>query len=140
MSKNRLTNTMALDVGAKRIGVAIATTDMTIPRSLGIIEPDDDTWAELKMLCSDHQIKKIVVGLPRSLEGNETAQTKKVREFSEQLKKNLNLPVSMQDEALTSFEAERALKMTAMPHTKGDVDAMSARLILEDYLQSSGLV
>lgn len=141
MTKSNLSPIMALDVGNRRIGVAIVTRDLTIPRSLGVIDlNEDDVWDELKMLCSEHKVEKIVVGLPRGLNGQETAQTKNAQEFAEEVEENTKIAVSMQDEALTSVEAEKILKNSGKPYEKADVDSLSASLILEDYLQQAGVL
>jgi putative Holliday junction resolvase len=77
----------------------------------------------------------LVIGLPRGLDGQETAQTRAVREFAEQLKPAVQLPYYWQDEAVTSRQAEEELKSRGKPYQKGDIDALSATYILEDFLR-----
>lgn len=76
----------------------------------------------------------LVVGLPRSLEGNDTAQTAETRAFARRLENTLELPVYLQDEALTSQKAEEELRARGVPYNKAEVDALAATYILSDFL------
>ena len=79
-----------------------------------------------------------MVGLPRGLDGQNTAQTALTLAFVEQLKTFVGLPVKLQDEALTSVLAEKELTSCRGSYKKADVDALAATYILDDYLASSG--
>lgn len=125
---------LALDVGSKRIGVAIASLSFKLPRPLYTLANDDDFIARLKRLIETEAIGVLVVGLPRGLDGQETGQTKYVREFVDQLKTQIELPINFQDEALSSARAEAELTARGKIYQKGDIDALAATFILEDYL------
>ncbi|HEY9715526.1 MAG TPA: Holliday junction resolvase RuvX [Chroococcales cyanobacterium] len=126
---------LALDVGAKRIGVARAPGDVRLAAPLTTIEHDDTVWRVLDTLIRSEQAATLVVGLPRGLDGQETEQTRQVREFIEVLKKHVSLPIVVRDEAVTSVHAEEELKRRGKPYGKGDIDALAATYILQDYLE-----
>jgi len=125
---------LGLDVGEKRIGVARVHLIARIPEALGALSNDETFSGALQALINEYQPDILVVGLPRSLEGNETAQTAYVRAFCDEKLVAYGLPVLFQDETLSSRVAEDRLKGKA--HTKGDIDAQAAVVILEDYLQT----
>jgi putative Holliday junction resolvase len=126
---------LALDIGEKRIGVAIARAGLTIAQTYTTLSNDDTTVPTLKQIFSTEGIETLVVGLPRNLSGDDTAQTRSVREFAAQLQRDLGCDIEFQDEALTSHTAEELLKQSGKPYAKPDIDAMAAALILQDYLE-----
>jgi len=128
---------IALDVGDVRIGVARANTIAKIAEPLITIEMNDSAADVVRQMATEQQADCVVVGLPRNMSGEETAQTKKVRAFIEQLEAVLEVPVKTQDESLTSVKAEEILEARKTRYNKGDVDALAAALILEDYLATS---
>jgi len=127
---------IALDIGEKRVGVAVATHDLAVARPLITLDRQaEDFWQQLTKLVSEHQTEQIVIGLPRGLEGQDTAQTRATQAFGEELAKHSKLPITWQDEALTSVKAEESLKMQGKLYNKSDVDALAASYILSDYLE-----
>ena len=124
---------MALDVGSKRIGVAIANSVARLPRPLTTLDAEVDALGQLAALIASQGVNTLVVGLPRGLEGQETSQTATVRSFVDGLAQ-FGLPVYFQDEALTSRKAEAELAARGKAYNKGDVDALAATYILEDFL------
>jgi putative Holliday junction resolvase len=128
-------NILALDVGERRIGVAVAGSEAKLARPLTTLLNTDKFFDELAKIVQQEDIGRLVVGLPRGLEGQTTAQTETVQGFAKELENRLGLPVHLQDEALTSVQAEAELKQRRKPSVKGDIDALAATLILEDYLQ-----
>jgi putative Holliday junction resolvase len=136
----KTTNVLALDVGDRRIGVAIASNIARLAGPLTVLANDETLWHELSRLLADEHIGMIVVGLPRSLSGEDTAQTKIVRAFVAQLKTKTDIPVTLQDEALTSRQAEAELRARGKKFAKGDIDALAAVYILDDYLTSLGTI
>lgn len=130
-------NLLALDVGARRVGVALAADGLAMARSLPTLQHNDQLLTALKVLLETHSITAFVVGLPRNMQGEDTAQTVVVRDFVKELEAQFGLPVHYQDEALTSVQAETVLAHT--PHTKEDIDSMAAQTILNDYLEVHGL-
>ena len=129
------TNLLALDVGGARIGVAIASSMAKIPRPLTTLNNDDNFAAELGKIIADEEIGILVVGLPRNLSGDETSQTATVKEFTAKLEM-IGIPIHFQDEAVTSAQAEAELISRGKPYSKGDIDALAATYILEDFLQT----
>jgi putative Holliday junction resolvase len=127
---------LALDVGAARIGVARASSIVRLPEPLVTLTQDARTVERIKQLVIEHDAKELVVGLPRGLEGQETAQTASVREFVATLSQELSIPILFQDEAVTSVKAEEELIARGKPYGKGDIDALAATYILDDYLKS----
>lgn len=94
---------IGLDVGEKRIGVARADSSTRIAVPIGFINVDGSEWQEIAKLCRIHNTSYFVVGLPRSNEGNETAQSVYVRNFAKTLVERIpEAKVRFQDESLTS--------------------------------------
>ncbi len=113
---------LGIDYGGRRIGLAIAEEGIKVARPLTIVSSLD----ELKKIVTEQAVTDLVLGLPRSLDGNDTDQTKAVRTFATQLQ-SLNLPLTFQDEAGTSPKQ----KSKSAP-----VDDQAAAIILQDYLDS----
>lgn len=125
---------LALDVGDKRIGIAIASVAARLPRTLTTLEYTKDFWPALSSIIAQEAVERLVVGYPRGLSGQATTQTSSTETFLEKLKQHVSLPINLQDEALTSQKAETELRSRAKPYSRGDIDALAAVYILEDYL------
>ncbi len=128
-------NILALDVGGTRIGLAVASTIARIAHPFLTILNSDTVIDDLRDVIKREAIDILVVGLPRNLEGQETAQTAVARAFAEQLAV-LGLPLHLQDEAATSVKAKAELESRGKPYLKGDIDALAATYILDDFLQT----
>lgn len=128
---------LALDVGDRRIGVACANVIARIAQPLTTIINDDTVLPQLQQIISDQQATIMVIGLPRGLDGQHTAQTRTVEAFKEKLQRHIDLPLYWQDEALTSRKAETELQKRGKPYSKGDIDAYAASYILEDFLHDN---
>lgn len=126
---------ISLDVGGQRIGVAAANAVARIARPLTTLTHDEQIMETLQRLCATEDAAAIVVGLPRNLSGEHTDQTRIVEDFVLDMKQLINLPVYWQDEAVTSRKAEEELKARRKPYAKGDIDALAATYILEDFLR-----
>jgi putative Holliday junction resolvase len=135
MTKTSGDNFLALDVGDRRIGIAVASAVAKIATPLLTVENTETVLEELADNCKAQAVGTVVVGLPRSMSGADTAQTARSREFADQLAKGLQARVVLQDEALTSVQAERELSRRGKPYSKGDIDALAACLILDDYIR-----
>lgn len=125
---------LAFDVGARRIGVASANTVACIARPLTTLDHSEDILEVIQRLVTDEHAAMVVIGLPRGMSGQETAQTQTIRAFGAALQERLGLPLYWQDEALTSHQAEAELQARKKPYGKGDIDALAATYILEDFL------
>ena len=128
-------NILSLDVGERRVGVAMANVVARFANPLTTLNNSDDIWLDIAKLIADHDIETVVVGLPRNLSGDDTAQTRYARAFAEKIN---GVKIAFQDEALTSVKAEDELKIRGKPYEKGDIDALAATYILEDYLTAHG--
>lgn len=124
---------LALDVGEKRIGVALANEIARLPAPLTTLENNDLVIGTLKALIAEHHVSTIIIGNPRNMQGNATAQTTFSHAFADQLN-NLGVPIEFQDESLTSVHAEEQLRTSGQPFEKQDIDSVAAALILRDYL------
>lgn len=127
-------NYLALDVGDVRIGIAFAHHIARIASPLTTILNNDVVWDSISEIIDRESAGILVIGLPRNLSGEDTAQTEKVREFARIARQRYNIPIDLQDEALTSQKAEKELRARGGQIEKGDVDALSAVYILDDYL------
>lgn len=128
-----MANIISLDVGTKRIGVAAADTTVPIAMPLTTLEVDGQEVARILQLASERSVEKVVVGYPRNQSGDSTAQTGYAEAFAARLGNDIE--VVFQDESLTSVMAEDRLKTNGKPYSKGDIDAMAAAIILQDYLE-----
>jgi putative holliday junction resolvase len=126
---------LSLDVGEKRIGVAIGDTAVRIAMPFDTIETDGTEIERIAKIVVDENVDTIVVGYPRNQSGEATAQTAYAEAFAEQLK-DMAAHLEFQDESLTSVLAEQQLKSYGRPYSKGDIDARAAAIILQDYLES----
>ncbi|MFQ5925704.1 MAG: Holliday junction resolvase RuvX [Dehalococcoidia bacterium] len=131
-------STLGLDIGEKRIGVAIAAPEGLLAIPLTVIERVGEE-ADLKAildLASEHGVRRIVVGLPRSLDGSIGKQAERVLSLSRVLSQRTDIPVDTWDERLSTVAAERLMRDAG---SKGDKrkarrDAMAAAIILQSYL------
>lgn len=126
---------MSLDVGGQRIGVAVANSVARIAHPEAVLSNDHTTIRELQRLIDEHEVAVLVLGLPRGLEGQHTQQTSTVEFFAQILKQYIDLPFYWQDEAVTSKKAIAELQARGIKYEKGDIDALAATYILEDFLK-----
>lgn len=124
---------LAIDYGLARVGLALGDAEAGVVSSRQTFANDPQFMEKLILLCSDNQVIKIILGLPRGLDGQETRQTEITREFGETLA-SLNIPIELRDEAGTSQLARERLGKNP---PKELVDAESAAIILEEYLHES---
>ncbi len=128
---------LALDVGEKRIGVAVGDDAVKIAVPFDTIEVDEGNAVErIARMVIDERVDTIVVGYPRNQSGEATAQTQFAEAFAAKLT-DIAPNIVFQDESLTSVLAEQRLKSYKRPYSKGDIDAQAAAIILQDYLEQS---
>ncbi|MFZ3010183.1 MAG: Holliday junction resolvase RuvX [Candidatus Microsaccharimonas sp.] len=125
---------VCLDVGEKRIGVAVADTAVRIAIPFDTIVVDGDEIEAITRIVARENADMIVVGYPRNQSGESTAQTDYVEQFVTRLE-GIAPNIVFQDESLTSVLAEQQLKSYKKPYAKGDIDALAAAIILEDYME-----
>jgi putative Holliday junction resolvase len=129
---------LSLDVGAKRVGVAVASFKARLPRPLTTLLHDEAIFQALDDIVEAEGVSTLVVGYPRGMQGQQTKQTDEIEEFCTELSRHFSIPIHLQDEALTSRQAEAELEDRGKPYSKGDIDALAATYILEDYLNEQG--
>jgi putative Holliday junction resolvase len=125
---------LALDVGERRIGVARCRLDARFPQPLTTLEQPATFMADIAQLIETEKAACLVVGRPRGLQGQETAQTAAVEAFVGRLQPQVDVPIYRVDEAVTSVSAEAELKQRGKPYARGDIDALAATYILEDFI------
>jgi len=123
---------LALDYGAKRVGVAVAHTIARLPRPLTTLPNNETLLQDVRRLIAQEHAVQVLVGLPRGMDGGYTAQTETAEAFAKDLQSVADVPVVLADETLTSVDAETML--AGRSYQKGDVDALAAMVILERYL------
>lgn len=130
--------TLGLDVGEKRIGVALSDPGGVLASPLTVITEVGEQAAlkAIRDLCSQHEVQRIVVGLPRSMDGTIGKQAEKVQAFSRRLSEFIQLPVDTWDERLSTVAAERAMADAGVKRVgrRERRDAVAAALILQGYL------
>ena len=126
---------LGIDYGEKRIGVAVSDDDGKFAFAFDVVENKNAKILEyLKNLIVERQIGIVVLGLPLGFSMQETKSTKRVRNFGYFLKKELGVEIIFQNEVLSSKEVEKAGSAK-----KGMIDASSAALILQSFLDSREL-
>ncbi len=136
------TRSLGLDVGDKRIGVALSDPQGLLASPLTIINRRDET-VDIKAIIdivSQHQVGQIIVGLPRSMDGSLGQQAEKVKTFTQKLCSYTDVPVEFRDERLTTVSAKRLMRAakTKRNRKKAQDDAIAAALILQGYLDETG--
>ena len=131
---------MALDVGSKRIGVAVSDPLGITAQGLDTIQRQNKRrdLEALGQVLAKYEVREIVVGLPLRLSGAEGTQSEKMRRFAEHLHAHFGLTVHLWDERWTSTEANRLLRETEMSiKRRGQVvDQMAAVLILQSWMDA----
>ena len=126
---------MALDIGTKRIGIALSDYLLMLANGHSYIprEPEENALESIKKIAKENHVEKIVVGLPLNMDGTKGFQAENCEEFASKIK---DFEVIFEDERLTSDTAEENLrnKKIDFRKDKGLVDSESACIILEQYL------
>jgi putative Holliday junction resolvase len=134
---------LALDLGKKRIGMAISDplgiTAQGLPNLNRVNKRSD--LAELQHLAQEREVRLILMGNPKNMGGLEGRQSKWVHEFAHDIETRIGLPVKFWDERLTSVEAGRVLRSSGISIEKraAAVDRLSAVILLQSYLDSLSL-
>lgn len=135
MQRSRL---LGLDIGEKRIGVALSDELGMIASPLITINAAGDVVRELRDLIEKYSVRALIVGLPIGLSGREGPQAKRVRTVADALAAELDIAVVYSDERLSSSVAESALirQGTRRDKRKQHIDAMAAAVILQGFLDA----
>jgi len=135
-----VSRTLGIDFGSKRVGLALSDRLNLIAspyRTLDYVS-EKELIAQLKSIVYENNIEIFVLGLPINMKGEDTIQTKKVRNFKKLLS-GLGLPVIYEDERLSSISAKNSLVLQNIKtgHHKGAIDRTAAAIILQQYLDKS---
>ena len=131
---------LALDIGEKRIGIAISDTQQSIAQPLklykrGSLSQDID---EVKKLVREHEVSRIVCGLPKNLDGSIGKKAEEIVEFARKLEEKTSVPVDLWDERFSTDEAHRIFDMHEYKQKKRKpyIDMMAAQIILQGFLDA----
>lgn len=134
---------LALDVGERRVGIAIGDPTGTVARPLQALVRGsrEEDFAAITALVAEHDVGLVVVGQPLSLDGTEGPQARRVARYAEALAAMLPVPVVAWDERFTTVAAEDILRQNRrqkkrQARTRGEVDSIAAAVILQGYLDS----
>jgi len=130
---------LGIDLGTKRIGLALSDPTGTIATPLGKISFKDEPkfLAEIEKIVKEKEISEIVVGYPLRAKGEKGPEAVRAEQLAEKLKAGLGLPVHLCDERLTTWEAEQALRESDLSREqrKEVRDQVAAALILKSFLE-----
>jgi putative Holliday junction resolvase len=135
---------MAIDLGEKRIGVALSDPTRTLARPYGVLarKSRQEDFERFRHIIAEQEVTLVVMGLPITLGGDEGQRAAWVRDYSAGLQQNfahhgLDLPLVFWDESLTTKEAEASLRARGQrgKKLKARVDAVAAAFILESFLR-----
>jgi putative Holliday junction resolvase len=142
---------LGVDLGSKRVGLAVADAGIGIARPLATVNRGatlDDDVATLERVCREQDVTELVVGLPIEAKGSEGTMAEAARAWAAALAARLDIPVTMRDERLSSFEAERRLGRMPRGRSGGAptrtqrnayrarIDREAASVILQDELDA----
>ena len=135
---------LGLDVGDRRIGLALSDSGGILASQLTIIEhsTEQQDIAAILKIAQEHGAERIIVGLPRLMNGDIGPQAQKVQTFAEAMRAAAQIPLEYRDERLTTVTAQR-LKQETSSRRKNKViryDAMAAAVILQDYLEEQAII
>jgi len=131
---------LGLDIGSKRIGVAVSDELGITAQGLLTIErkSDEEVNHKLRDIISRDVIKEIVVGLPLNMNGSRGPQAEGAAAFAENLEKSFGIPVKLWDERMSTMEGERILIAAGASRAKRKkkIDKLAAQVILQSYLNA----
>ena len=131
---------LCLDLGRKRIGVAVSDETGLIASPVGAIQVGDRAQVFKQVLrhIEDQAAGKLIIGLPLHMNGDEGIEAGRAREFARQLSRLTKIPIDFMDERLTSVEADRLMQEAGVKREKrkANIDARAAAIILQTYLDT----
>ena len=127
---------LAIDYGNKRTGLALCDKNETVASPLDVLPTGKELLQKVADIVEAENIDAVVIGLPLNMDGSEGFQAKRIRQFAEQLQKQLDITVCFQDERLSTFEAQEKLEQTDLSKKNKSrrIDALAAAQILQDFL------
>jgi len=132
------TRSLGLDIGDKRIGVALSDPDGILASPLTIINRREEGLdiEAITNIVEQHQVQQIIVGLPHSMDGSIGKQAEKVKAFTQRLCQHTQVPIEFRDERLSTVSAKRLMREANARKAKKKArdDAIAAAIILQGYL------
>jgi len=139
-SENPRQRILGMDVGARRIGLAVSDPLGITAQGIETLERRNKRtdFGILERVIKRYEVGEIVVGYPIRMSGNTGSQSEKMAAFADELRRRFALPVHLWDERLTTAEAHRILDQTEMSTKRRSevIDQMAAVLILQSFLQA----
>lgn len=131
-----IARSLGLDVGDRWIGVALSDPLGVLASPLTIIDRRDDSAAleAITNIISQRDVGRVIVGLPRSMDGSLGQQAEKVTAFTRELRRHTSVPVEFRDERLSTVSAKRLMSYAKKARRKQRDDAVAAALILQGFL------
>jgi putative Holliday junction resolvase len=130
---------LGLDIGDRRIGVAMSDPSGILASPLTIIERGEDRAAidAIINIVKENEVGRVIAGLPRSLDGSVGSQAQKVIDFADKLRAVLPVPLEFRDERLSTVSARRGMKESMSKKARRETkdDALAAAVILQNYLE-----
>ncbi len=128
---------MGIDFGEVRIGIALSDPLQIISQPFLVLANNENTINEIQNIIKTEEVEKIILGLPQNLDGEDTKKTLEVREFAEELKRNIDIPLFFWDERYSSVEANEQLKQMGYTilESRKVVDKVAASIILKNYME-----
>ena len=130
---------LGIDHGNKRVGLALSDPMKIIAKPFKTLTYSNsaDLMNALKEIIESESVERIVLGLPKGMKGKDTAQTKLVMNFADNLKAQLDIPIELIDERLSSVSAKKALIQQEVKtgYNKGRIDQTAAAIFLQQYLE-----
>lgn len=140
MSANFPGRVMALDLGSKRIGVAISDPTRTIASSYGVVKRKSraEDFARYRHIMVEQQVTLLVIGLPTTAEGEDSETAVWIRDYITEFSQQCAVPIRFWDESFTTVQAEESLRQRGKRGKKARqlVDAVAAAFILQNYLDA----
>tara|TARA_B100000676_G_scaffold161889_1_gene159278 strand:- start:408 stop:824 length:417 start_codon:yes stop_codon:yes gene_type:complete len=135
-----LNRVLAIDFGEVRVGLALSDLTCTIAKPYKTINYNDidHLLIQLSDIIKENDVNQLVVGIPYNMKGEDTKQTKIVKDFVSIIKEKLDYDIDLVDERLTSMEAEKLMHQMDIKvgHNKDKVDKIAASIILQEYLET----
>ena len=129
---------LAIDFGEKRVGLALSDPTKIIAKPFKSITytDHDDLLNQISLIIEEKNVEKIILGFPKGLKGENTAQTKKVMSFFNLIKNKSITPIVLQDQRFSSVSAKKSLILQNIKtgHNKGLIDETAAAIFLQLYL------
>ena len=131
---------LGLDFGTERVGVALSDELGIIAQPIEFVprRPEGGLWERLRALHRASPCERILVGMPRNMDGSYGPAAEAAKQFIQQLRQEMEVPIQTWDERLSSVQAKRVLLQANLSRKKrkGKIDKMAAAVILQSYLDS----